>query len=287
MYKKRPRIIGISIILLFVTWACGITSIIGQPDQTKEQLFQGVTYVREVRSEPHDMVYHVITVDLRADGIKALVTPGDPDKELPLSARTTSEFLSAFDVQIAVNGDGFQPWSANPLNYFPKSGDNVAPLGFAASRGTIYQPEFGAEHTLYIYKNNKASINNEIGKVHNAISGNRLIVDNNEPIEGLSDAVLHPRTALGLDRNGRTLIIVVVDGRQPGYSDGASLAGLAEILIDFGAWKGINMDGGGSTTLVIQDENGNPQVLNSPIHQSIPGNERPVGNQLGIFAREN
>jgi len=287
MRQIRSQLFGFCVALLLVTWACGLDSRLLQPDQTTEQLFEGITYIREVRNDPHDMVYHVITVDLRADGLKALVTPGNTNQDLPLKARTTSEFLQEFNLQIAVNGDGFQPWSANPLNFFPQSGDNVAPLGFAASRGTIYQPEFGAEHTLYIYKNNKASINNEIGKVHNAISGNRLIVDNNTPVENLSDSVLHPRTALGLDRNGRTLIIVVVDGRQPGYSDGASLSGLAEILVDYGAWRGINMDGGGSTTLVIQDENGNPRLLNSPIHQGIPGNERPVGNHLGFFARDN
>jgi hypothetical protein len=46
----------------------------------------------------------------------------------------------------------------------------------------------------------------------------------------------------------------------------------------------MNLDGGGSSTLAVEGANGRPEVLNSPIHQRIPGRERPVGNHLGIFA---
>jgi exopolysaccharide biosynthesis protein len=60
---------------------------------------------------------------------------------------------------------------------------------------------------------------------------------------------------------------------------------LAEIMLENGARDAMNMDGGGSSTLVMADKNGNPVVLNSPIHLGRPGTERPVANQLGIFAR--
>jgi hypothetical protein len=55
------------------------------------------------------MVIHVLTIDLRASGIELLVTPGDPEAELSSKARTTSQFLTEFGLQIAVNGDGFEP----------------------------------------------------------------------------------------------------------------------------------------------------------------------------------
>jgi hypothetical protein len=45
------------------------------------------------------------------------------------------------------------------------------------------------------------------------------------------------------------------------------------------------MDGGGSSTLVFEGLFGTSKVVNSPIHGSIPGWERPVGNHLGIFAK--
>ena len=94
-----------------------------------------------------------------------------------------------------------------------------------------------------------------------------------------------PRTAVGLDKRNSKLIIVVIDGRQPGYSEGATLEELAQLMINLGAYTAMNLDGGGSSTMVMEDENQNPKVLNSPINNQIPGRERVVGNHLGIFAR--
>ncbi|HRJ75121.1 MAG TPA: phosphodiester glycosidase family protein, partial [Anaerolineales bacterium] len=61
---------------------------------------------------------------------------------------------------------------------------------------------------------------------------------------------------------------------------------LAELLKDLGAHYAMALDGGGSSTLVIRDENGNAQVLNSPIDHLIPGNERVVANHFGVFINE-
>ena len=78
-------------------------------------------------------------------------------------------------------------------------------------------------------------------------------------------------------------ILVVVDGRQPFYSAGATFDELADILLAHGAHFGMSLDGGGSSTMVIEGENGEPVILNSPIDQRIPGRERPVANHIGIF----
>jgi exopolysaccharide biosynthesis protein len=110
-----------------------------------------------------------------------------------------------------------------------------------------------------------------------------MLIQSGEIIDGLDDTTLHPRTAIGINRNGRWLYILVVDGRQPLYSTGATYRELAEILKDFGAFNAMALDGGGSSTMVIQDENGQALVLNSPIDNYIPGRERPVANHLGIF----
>jgi hypothetical protein len=135
-------------------------------------LFPGVTYVRETRQEPRPLVIHVVTVDLREPGVSLLVTPGDPKEELPLKARTTSQFLEEFDVQIAVNGDGISPWYSNSLfHYYPHPGDPVAPIGFAASQGTVYSSDTDAEPTLYLSRTGQARFNSPGGKAYNAISG--------------------------------------------------------------------------------------------------------------------
>jgi exopolysaccharide biosynthesis protein len=54
-------------------------------------------------------------------------------------------------------------------------------------------------------------------------------------------------------------------------------------MIDLGAYYAMNLDGGGSSTMVIEGANGEPVILNSPIDSRIPGRERPVANHLGIF----
>jgi len=256
-----------------------------QPKSTQETLFEGVEYIRDVRSSPRDMVIHVVKIDLREKGIRTLVTSGDPEADLPLEARTTSEFLDNFDVQVAINGDGFTPWHSNTLlDYYPHSGDRIDPIGFAASEGVRYSEDTDKEPTLYLSAKNQARFSSQIGKIYNAISGNKMLVRNGMILGDLEDALPQPRTAVALDRSSRHLILVVVDGRQPGYSEGVTLQELAGIIIFHGGYNAMNLDGGGSTTLVVEGKLG-AKVLNSPIHNSIPGRQRPVGNHLGIFAR--
>jgi hypothetical protein len=89
----------------------------------------------------------------------------------------------------------------------------------------------------------------------------------------------HPRTAVGIARSGQRLILVTVDGRQKPYSDGMTLREIAEAMRALGADDAINLDGGGSTTMVIANAAGVPSVVNKP---SDPGGERPVGNALAI-----
>ncbi len=242
------------------------------------------------------MVIHILSVDLKQPGLSLLVTPGDLQAERPLRAMTTSSFLEKFDLQVAVNGDGFQPWYSNNLfSYFPKTGDLVAPIGLAASQGQVYAQNPLNHPVLYLGRNNTARFNSPPGRIYQAISGNPILVlqgqlavgGKDNPRGQADDAPAEqsqPRTAVGLDKNNRRLIIVVVDGRQPGYSEGATLSELAAILIEAGAYTAMNLDGGGSSTLVKAGSAGQAIQVNSPIDQQIPGRERPVGNHLGIYA---
>jgi len=259
------------------------------PDPVQQTLFQGITYIRDVRSEPRPLVIHVVTVDLDAPGIGFLVTPGDPAQEMPLRALKTSQFLDEFDVQVAVNGDFFYPWrSSSPWDYYPHVGDPVDVKGFASSQGVIYSANGSGKKTLFLSRDNRAGFGEAPDEVFNAISGNWMLVEEGEtvslPVSDPYYTALHPRTAIALDREAQRLIIVVVDGRQPNYSEGVTLSELSQIIREFGGYTALNLDGGGSTTLVIEGVSGEPVVLNSPIDNRIPGRERPVANHLGVFA---
>lgn len=82
----------------------------------------------------------------------------------------------------------------------------------------------------------------------------------------------HPRTAVGVT-GAQNLIFFVVDGRQPEYSMGMSLAELAQTMLDLGCRDALNLDGGGSSAFVVQ---GN--LLNKPSD----GKEREVTDILAI-----
>jgi len=86
----------------------------------------------------------------------------------------------------------------------------------------------------------------------------------------------HPRTAIAKLKSGQ-ILLVAVDGRQPGESIGMSLTMLADLLIEFGAVEAINLDGGGSTTMVIRNK-----LVNKP---SDATGERPVSDAILVFPR--
>ena len=119
-------------------------------------------------------------------------------------------------------------------------------------------------------------------RVRDAVAGGpRLLTEGRVTINAAEErfsadfvGARHPRTAVATTQEG-ALLLVSVDGRQKTLSRGASLPELAAILLKFGAWNAVNMDGGGSTALVTRDT-----LANSPSD----GRERPVANALLVFA---
>lgn len=91
---------------------------------------------------------------------------------------------------------------------------------------------------------------------------------------------VNPRTAVGIAAGGRRVLLLVVDGRQPGHSAGIGTRPLAELLRALGARDAINLDGGGSSALVVRGGDGATRVVN---RVSDPTGERPVANALAVL----
>lgn len=260
------------------------------PAPTRTSLFRGIEYERLVEDGP--MIVHVVRIDLDTPELTFRITPASSSSSYDVDARTTSEFLSEFKLQLAINGDFFDPWrDIGFWDYYPHSGDGVNTRGLSAAIGDVYTEGYTLKeryHTLYISETNEASFTAPDNGIFNAISGNIRLIQNGDPISitDVENEYLmkrHPRTAVGFDEAGKTLIIVVIDGRQPNYSEGATIPELIEFMLGSGVFEGINLDGGGSSTLVIEGEPGQAVVLNSPIHNRIPGRERPIANHLGVY----
>ncbi|MFC0190249.1 phosphodiester glycosidase family protein [Fictibacillus aquaticus] len=81
----------------------------------------------------------------------------------------------------------------------------------------------------------------------------------------------HPRTMAGIKPDG-TLLFVTIDGRKPGHSIGANFREAAEIMKSLGAVDAVNLDGGGSTTMTV-----NQKLINSPSDKT---GERPIGDAI-------
>lgn len=111
-----------------------------------------------------------------------------------------------------------------------------------------------------------------------AISGSEVLLRGGTVLS-TDDVALHPRTAVGIDRDTGELLLAVVDGRSTA-SRGATLVELAELLAHFGAEAALNLDGGGSSTMVGRSGD-SLQVLNVPSD----GQPRMVPNGLVVFAK--
>jgi len=119
----------------------------------------------------------------------------------------------------------------------------------------------------------------DLEKIKSAVGAGTKLVENGKPAKITHNiSGTQPRTLAAVDKTGRTLYLITVDGRQTN-AVGMTLDEATEFLLELGVYNAVNLDGGGSTTLVTKD-NGVHRVINSPSQSSL----RPVANGLGIFS---
>ena len=174
----------------------------------------------------------------------------------------TSEIAADHDAVFAINGDyyGFRD------------------TGIVIRNGVIYRDEpartgiaFYTDGTARIYDETTTSAAQLLADgVWNTLSFGPALVENGSAVAGIDQLEIdtnfgnhsiqgeQPRSAVGvIDANH--LVFVVVDGRSEGYSRGATLPELAQIMLDLGAATAYNLDGGGSSTMYF-----NGSVINQP-----------------------
>lgn len=265
---------------------------LSRPSRTplREPLYQGVEYQRLVRSVPRPLMIHAIQVSLDAPGIRVLVTPGESFEGREVRAQTTRAFLKKSDAQVAINGSFFEPFHSNGIDdYYPHSGDGVDVIGESVSDGVRWSKSDGRRPTLCILEQGrtrrleaKVVVGGCPSASRQSLAGHALVVAEGN-VTAIKGEKLEPRSLVGIDATGTTLWLLVVDGRQDGYSEGMSLPELGALAQELGMHTALNLDGGGSSTLAMARW-GYPALLNAPIHTRIPMRERPVANHLGIFA---
>lgn len=175
---------------------------------------------------------------------------------------TTSNIAKNNNAVAAINGGGF---------YDPNgTGTGRLPYGFIIHDGKyLLGKDVGDDEkvdfvgltksgNLIAGKYNKKELS-QLNVVEGLTFGPPLIVNGEKVIkDGDGGWGISPRSAIGQKKDG-TILFLVIDGRQPGYSIGATLADSQNILYENGAYIAANLDGGSSTTLYY-----NGKVVNKP-----------------------
>ena len=278
--------------------------------------FVGITYYEKSLDEPRPVRMHVAQIDLRAPGIRFKVSPPGGDREV--IRQSTLDFLKQERAQLAVNGHFFLPFpSADKTAWVIGLG---ASEGRVFSAFEIPEQSYALvafAPALNIDRDNRATIvtfdPNFDDRIHvreqttlwNVVSGSsQIVTDGVESVpvyrdDNHFDGDLDPggpnnysnarawadvataRTAIGLSRNRNTLTLFTVDVR--GGSQGMRLSEVAAVMIrDFGVFNALNLDGGGSTTMAMEDPaTGIASIVNTSSDNPLG---RVVASSLAVFA---
>ncbi len=242
--------------------------------------FPGCQITRRTITEPRRNVMYFVRLDPEQVSFVATSDNGEAPGET--TVQTTRGFLEDQGLHLAFNTHFYR---------LPRIGDFPTPFadlcGAAVSNGQVISLQEENYPAVEIDQENRLKL---LGPTfglpgrHIVVAGNRVLVEHGRSRIPRRPDTPQPRTALGMMADG-TLLVVVVDGRQPGRSEGLTMKELADLLVEEGVMLAINLDGGGSTTLAIR-EDGQSRVVNVPVGVADrPGTERPVGFNLGVVAR--
>ena len=175
---------------------------------------------------------------------------------------TTSNIAKMNNAVAAINGGGFHDPNG--------TGTGRLPYGFILHDGEyIIGKDVGPDEAVdfvgfsksgnLIAGNYDKTQLSDMKAMEGITFGPPLIVDGKKMItDGDGGWGVGPRTAIGQRKDG-TVLFVVIDGRQPGYSIGATLRDVQDVLYEKGAYIAANLDGGSSSTLYL-----NGKVVNKP-----------------------
>ena len=282
--RKMLRILGLS---LCCSSAMGAVITVS----SWTPIFQGVDLasgqqVGQTNNEPNLQLL-CLRVDLTDPSIKFFTTPHCTNGcALETLSENTSRFLEQNGLQVAVNCGFYSPSDPAAI------GVPLELWGLAISEGTVVSPaDNPAFVSVILFSSNNVptfvptnSPLPDLTGVYTAIAGNHTLLTNGVNLMTPNPDDRDPRDAVGLSLDRRYLYLMTIDGRQTGWSDGTDFYTTGEWLKRFGATDGVNMDGGGSTTMVMANCDGGPKRLNRPSYVAAFGHERYVGHNFGIYA---
>lgn len=244
-YYFRLLLIGIFFSLFFI--GC----VTPHPDLPNE-ICPGITY-KYVSEKNKLLRYHLVTVDLSTPNLE-IISSENMTKEA-YDGETTYSFAKKTDATIAINGTLF---------YYPKGKLSVKRnlLGLCIANGKEYC-EAKKEYAAIVFSKTedntyKATILDSQTEplpqnTAFAIGGFHTVIKNNEIISRKTPK--DSRTACGISQDGKFLTILIVEGEDKLHSKGLTFDECAEILLKNGVHTALQLDGGGSSSLIINGKN--------------------------------
>ncbi|AGH39277.1 XcbC [Bibersteinia trehalosi USDA-ARS-USMARC-188] len=235
-------------------------------------LTSGSVYAKNCIEYLNKSPFHIARVDLNCKNIELL------GSEKSDNGKTVSEFANKYQTNVAINANFY--WKDyTPIGLVVSNGKRWSKYGDTRSRVVFACDK---ANNCFIEDKNKATPLNK--KWQLAIAGWHFYNAKTGKFEcapadkvGCKQDIYdgkHPRTMLGLDEEKNLLYLVVVEGRQLTFR-GVSLDELATLAKNLGLSRAINLDGGGSSGMVVE----NKRVNSLPILQ---GSERQVANHFGV-----
>jgi hypothetical protein len=289
VFLRRCAQVSLLVVLASALAACATTQAAPAAEAAP-----GLRYWLVTRSTPRVLRIHHLRVDLADTRIElAAALARDPDGPGPATAELTPpvELARQARALAMVNAN---PWQALPDAQGQRStnwheGMPVEILGLASAVQDPRAAPADPKHcSLWLDATGRPHIGPPPAgpPVPAGVAGFARLLAAGRILEFPNEQI-HPRTAAGLDAAGRFLYLVVVDGRQPGYSEGLSYRELAEYMQELGCVDAVNLDGGGSSIMLLADGHGSYRVLNDPstkvAGQSVP---RPIPVGLVVRSRQ-
>jgi hypothetical protein len=281
-------------------------------EQVVTHPYRGVTLVDRTEIQPRAAHMHIVVVDLEDAGVHFKLSPARPVGGSETTGQTTLDYLVQEHAQLAVNVHFFgyplrQDGGTDLVGFAASMGQVYSGFDERPALNYALMPNapvlnIGVENQATIAVRGASAVDLlDAGSglpvaPYNALAGSAQIITHGKVTipEGLPprpktrpadpevswyhDQVA-ARTAVGLSRDGRTLVLFTVDGGEAGA--GMTVAEMAEMLRrDYGVIEALNLDGGGSTTLAMA----NPGTGRAVVVNAVRGELRKVGSSLAIFA---
>ena len=258
------------------------------------QPYPGVRYWHESRTEPAMSLY-VVQIDLTNPKVSVRVSPAGPDPDGEGEWQTVlmppSEIAQREGFDICVNASFFgalktQDVEGAKSGFVPGIWSQA--VGLAMTDGKLWSQKPKSNWpVLWVDRDGKAHLSPSAKlpeTARQAVQGNAFVIQHGTVVEPEAKVMKdrHPRTVVGLDKDSKTLTILTVDGRRPGVSIGMTGSELGAEMKRLGCDDALNLDGGGSSELVLRDPvSGELHVMNQPSD----GRERAVADVLGVQIR--